>query len=324
MATSGIMSALSSSVLGGGQGIDVTSTVNQMITAMRAPERQWQSQQQDLQYQISALDQTNSQLTALSTTVDALNDPSSAITARSVNSSQPAIVGASAANGTAPSSHIVVVSNLATTGSYYSDPVASASTALATGTFTVQVGNGQAATITIDNSNNTLTLLAASINGQNLGITASVVNDANGARLALVSDSSGAAGDLTVSNVASGLNFTKGVTGVNASLTVDGVPISSASNQVTGAVAGLSLNLQGAAPGTEVQVSVGPDAARVSQAVSDFVSAYNSVISNLNSQFAYYPGTKTAGVLAGDGSARLVQSQLLSAMSYSAAGTNAF
>lgn len=324
MATSGIMSALSSAVLGGGQGIDVTSAVHQMITAIRTPEVGWQAQQQGLQYEISTLNQLNSQISTLSDSVNALNDPAAVITARSATSSQPDILSASAANGAAPASHIVVVNNLATTSSYYSDPVATASTALAIGTFTIQVGNGQAATVTIDNTNNTLTQLAASINGQNLGVTANVVTDASGARLALVSNTGGASGDLTISNVANGLNFTKGVTGTNASLTVDGVPISSSSNQVTGAVSGLTLNLLGAAPGTQIQVSVSPDAARVTQAVTDFVSAYNAVITNLNSQFAYNSATKSAGLLAGDSSARMVQSQLLSAISYSATGSAAY
>ena len=42
--------------------------------------------------------------------------------------------------------------------------------------------------------------------------------------------------------------FTQATAGANASLTVDGVPISSASNTVTGAISGVTLTLLGAAP----------------------------------------------------------------------------
>ena len=46
-----------------------------------------------------------------------------------------------------------------------------------------------------------------------------------------------------------GFGFTQSATGANASLTVDGINISSASNTVTGAVSGLTFNLLSADPG---------------------------------------------------------------------------
>ena len=121
------------------------------------------------------------------------------------------------------------------------------------------MGSGHANTVTIDNTNNTLDGLAAAITSLNIGVTASVINDASGARLAIVSNTSGAANDLTIANVSSGLTFTKGATGTNASLTVDGVPISSATNSISNTVAGLTLNLAGADPNTQVQIAVAPD-----------------------------------------------------------------
>jgi len=324
MSSSAILTALNSSNTGMGTGIDVTSAVNSMITALRAPEQQWQAQQQTLQGQITSLNQLNSEISALSNAVDALNDPAGATVSRSVSSSQTGIVTGSAANAAATGNHVVVVNSLATTGSYYSDSVASSSTTLAAGSFTIQVGSGQAATITIDSSNNTLDQLAATINGANLGVTANVVNDANGARLAIVSNSSGSAGDLTITSVANGLGFTKGSTGANASLTVDGVPISSATNTVSGVLNGVTLNLVSASPGTEVQIGVAANATQVTQAVNDFVNAYNTVVQDLNAQFAYNSATGTAGALSGDSAARLVQSQLLGDINFQVTGTNGF
>lgn len=324
MSSSAILTALSSSNTGMGSGIDVASTVASMIAALRAPEIQWQRQQVGLQYQINALNQLNTEVSNLSTAIDALNDAGGAIGARSVTSSQSGIVTGSAANSAATGSHIVVVNNLASTASYYSDVVASSSTPLTTGDFTIQVGNGQATTITIDSSNNTLDGLAATINQKNLGVTASVVNDASGARLAIVSNSSGLASDLTISSVVNGLGFTKGASGLNASLTIDGIPVSSASNTVSGAVTGLTLNLLSSAPGTQVQIGISADTARVTQAIKDFVSSYNTLIQDLNAQFTYNSGTKSAGPLAGDSAARLVQNQLLGDISHSTNGTNGF
>ncbi len=320
--SSSILNALSSSGLGTGQGIDVTATVNQLIANLRGPEQVWQTQQQILQGQASALTQLNTEVTALSNAIDSLNDPAGDLSARAVSSSQPTIATATASNSTPVGSHTVVVNNLASSASYYSGAVANSTTPLAAGTFTIQVGSQPATTITIDSTNNTMDGLAAAITNANLGVTASVVNDSNGARLAIVSNTSGAASDLTVNNVSSGLTFTKGATGTDASLTVDGVPISSATNSISDTVAGLTLNLVGAAPNTQVQIAVSPDTTKVTQAVTDFVTAYNTIIQDLSSQFTYNTSTNSAGPLSGDAGARMVQSELLAAATFTGTGNS--
>jgi flagellar hook-associated protein 2 len=320
--SSSILNALSSSGLGTGQGIDVTATVNQLITNLRGPEQVWQTQQQILKGQASALTQLNTEVSALSNAIDSLNDPAGDLSARAVSSSQPTIVTASASNSTPVGSHTVVVNNLASSASYYSDPVANSTTPLAAGTFTIQVGNQPATTITIDATNNTLDGLAAAITNANIGVSGSVVNDSNGARLAVVSNNSGAASDLTITNVSSGLAFTKGATGTDASLTIDGVPISSATNSISDTVAGLTLNLVGAAPGTQVQIAVSPDTDKVVQSVTDFVTAYNTIIQDLTSQFTYNTSTNSAGPLSGDAGARLVQGELLAAATFTGTGNS--
>ncbi len=112
--------------------------------------------------------------------------------------------------------------------------------------------------------------------------------------------------------------FTRAATGANASLTVDGVPISSATNTVTGVVNGVTLSLNGQAPGNEVVLTIGADTSTALQAVNAFVSAYNSLVANVNTQFAYDPTSQTTGPLSGDSTIRLLQSTLLAAPSYSA------
>ncbi len=297
-------------------GIDVNSTVAQLIDAERARERQWQSQQNALQTQAASLNVINNLVSTLTDKLNLLKDPVGAFTARTASSSQPNIVGASAAAGATPANHIVVVNNVATTGAWYSSSVAAGTTPLAAGSFDLKVGSGSTTTITVGSGVNTLNDLATSINNQNLGVTATVVNDANGARLALVSTNSGSAADFTISN-ATGLTFTRAVSGANASLTVDGIPINSASNTVTGVIAGVTFNLASAAPGTPVSVSVSNDSSQVSQAVSDFVTAYNAAITNVNSQFSFNQTTQTAGPLSGDSTIRLLQSSLLGIGGYS-------
>ena len=66
------------------------------------------------------------------------------------------------------------------------------------GTLTLAVGSGAAQTITIDSSDNTLSSLADAINSGNYGVTANVITTSGGERLSLVSNTSGAAGDIAV------------------------------------------------------------------------------------------------------------------------------
>ena len=217
---------------------------------------------------------------------------------------------------------MVVVNNLATTGSWYSTSAPSSSATLAAGSFNIQTSTGSA-TVTVGSGVNTLDQVASYINQQNIGVTASVVNDAQGSRLAIVSTGSGSANDFTVTN-GTGLTFTQAVKGANASLTVDGIPISSASNTVSGAVNGLTLNLLGAASQTEVALSVAADSSQVSQAISNFVSAYNTAIGDVNTQFTYNAANKSSGPLASDSTMTMLQNDLLSAASYQAGGSGAF
>jgi flagellar hook-associated protein 2 len=177
-------------------------------------------------------------------------------------------------------------------------------------------------TVTVNSGNNTLSGLAASINSQNAGVNASVIQDANGYRLALVSTATGAPGDLTVSGNTTGLSFTKAVTGTNASLVVDGIPISSATNTVSNVINGVTLNLGSPAPGTPVTVNVGPDSTQITGAINNLVSAYNTVIGEINSQFAVGSDGSGGGPLEADNTLRDVQSQLLGAISYSVTGNS--
>jgi flagellar hook-associated protein 2 len=186
----------------------------------------------------------------------------------------------------------------------------------------VKVGSNASTTVTIDSTNNTLSQLADTINNQNIGVSASVIQDSNGYRLALVSTASGAPGDATISGNTTGLSFTKAVTGTNASLVVDGIPISSASNTVSNVINGVTLSLGSASPSAPVTVNVNPDTTQATTAINNLVNAYNTVIGEINSQFNVASDGSGGGPLETDNSLRDVQAQLLGALSYSIPGNS--
>ena len=327
MSTSSTLNSVLSA-LGGTTGIDVTSAVDAILYADRAPERGWQAQQIALENQTSAINQLETEASSLSDSLSALQDTSGVLSSISATSSDTSLLTATAADGTTASNHTIIIQTLATSGAFYSDAVSSSSAGLSQGSFQLTVGSGSATTIQVT-AGETLTQVAAAINGQSLGVTANVVTDSNGARLAITSTNSGTAGDFTVTNDSS-LAFTRSSTGANATLTVDGVPITSSSNTVIGAIDGVTLNLLGVSPnqtastsgqgstgGTAISLTLAPDTSSITQAVTTFVSAYNTLISDLNSQVSYNSATSTAGVLQSDSSAQGLQSALLAASNYS-------
>ena len=311
---SSLLSALGSS----SSGINVASAVASAMQAMSLPELEWEQEQVTLQSNTAGINGIQTDVGTLQTALQAMADPAGAIASMTATSSDSSLVTATAAPGTPTGSHVVVVKNVATTSSWYSDAVATSSTALPTGSFTLQVGTGTPTTIAIGGDTDTLDDLASSINTQNLGVTASVINDSTGSRLAIVSNSSGTANGITIS-AASGLTFTQASAGTDASLTVDGIPIDSASNTISGAIPGLTLNLVGAAPAEQVNVNVAPDSDQATKAITAFVTAYNTAVGDVNTQFTVNANNQE-GPLAGDSTVQMLQSTLLSIAGYSGGG----
>ena len=305
-----------------GTGIDVSSTVSSLMQFERLPETQLQTQQTQFNSQAQALQTINTNLSSLQTSIQTLTNFNGQLNAQAATSSNTNLVTASADGTAAIGNHQVVINNLATTSSFYTNAVATSSTPLATGSFTIATGSNSPVNITVDSSNNTLAGLAQTINAANAGVTASIVTDSSGSRLALLSSTSGTAGQISIAGTGlSGVSFTQASAGKDASLTVDGIPIDSASNTVKDVLPGVTLNLQGANPNSTITVGVTPDVATATTAIQNFVNSYNTAIQSVNAQFAFTGASgSTAPPLLGDSALQSVQAQLYSAMSYSTTG----
>ncbi len=310
-------------------GLNVTSAVASAVYAARAPERLWQADQTTLSTQTNDLTSLNSAVSNLESDLNALNDPLGAMNSLSLSSSQSSIVTGTSTSGAVAGTHSITVTSLAQTASWYSDSVTSSSTALASGSFNIVAG-GTTTNITVGSGVNTLSQLAKAINNKGLGVTASVVSDSSGARLSVVSNTSGASGDFSISGITDKtdtttpfLGFTQALPGQDASLTVDGTPVTSSSNTVSGVLSGVTLNLVSAAKNTPVSITISSNTSAVGSAIQSFVTDYNSIMSGLNSQFAYNTASGTQGDLAGDSTVRSLQQQMLSAITYAASGGGA-
>ncbi|MGP0020478.1 MAG: flagellar filament capping protein FliD [Candidatus Sulfotelmatobacter sp.] len=325
--------SLSPATLLNGQGIDVSSLVSQILSQSSGQLTEWQGEQTTLQSQASDLTTINGDLTNLATAVTALADPLGALTAQSATSSDTSVLTATADTTAVSGTHTIAVTNLATSGAVYTNDFAGGANATilpsgaTSGEIDLQIGGstGTRTAITITpGSNDTLTTLASYINSQNLGVNASVVTDANGSRLALVSQSTGSAGALAITANNTSLSFNTATGGANAQLTIDGIPYASASNTITGAIPGVTLNLANASSGNPVQLTVGPDAAQATTAINNFVSAYNQVISDINQEVTYNTATNSQGPLGSDSAVAQLQSSLLNDAAFSVSGNDGY
>jgi flagellar hook-associated protein 2 len=287
-----------------GAGFDVTSTVNQIVTNLQSVEVPWKSRVTAMQAQDTALSSLGTQLSTLTTDLQNLTDFSGVLAGKQGSSSdtnllQLTTAGTSAVAGT----HTIEVDRLAQTSTAATDAV-TATDALVGG-ITFKVGNGAWQTVNVGDSSTPATLagLAAAINSADAGVLANVLTDANGTvRLSLVSKTNGSAGQLTIADstnnpsspttladsttpdMNAGLGLKTIQSGVDASMLVDGVQLTSASNTVSNAIPGVTFQLLSANPVEQVQVVITNDISTVSAAVSKFVSDYNTVMKAINTQ----------------------------------------
>ena len=329
-----------------GQGFDVTSTVNQIVTNLQAVETPWKNQLTALQNKDTALSSLGTQLSTLTTDMQALTDFNGTMAYKTGSSSNTDVLNLSSASASAVAgTHTVVVENLAQVSTAATDAIKATDTL--TGGITFKIGDGKWQTVKVGDSSTDKTLsgLAAAINSADAGVTANVLTNADGtARLSLVSRTDGTAGQITIANSTNntdspttladsttadknaGLGLAVIQDGIDATMKVDGVTVTSASNTVTDAIPGVTFQLLSTgttnADGSpaSVQVVIDNDTSSIESAISKFVNDYNALMKALNTQ----EGKDSSGnpePLYGTGVLAQVQEGLLTAIS-SSFGTN--
>jgi flagellar hook-associated protein 2 len=315
-----------------GQGFDVSTTVSAIVANLQAVETPWKNQLTSLQSQDTALTSIGTDLSSLSTALSSLYSFDGVLSEKEGSSSDNSVLTLTNATSAAVAgSHTLVVGQLAQAYSYANTAGAIGANDTLSGSLTI---NGQTITIsdgTVKNSdgstipqNNTLATLATYINDGNYGVQANAVTNAQGkSQLALVSSTSGAAGSVTIdgsqltdsTSKVTGFTFGQVQKGQDAQFSVDGISTTSPTNTVTTAISGVTMQLLDAAPGESVQVEITNNNSDVETAVSNFVSAYNKVVGDLNTQ----EGNDSSGnaePLFGNATVAMLQEQLQQALNF--------
>lgn len=290
------------------------------------------------------VDATNDTLQGLAA---AINGANAGVTATVVNDgrSHPYRLLLTA-NTTGTANAVSLTNNLAASGGGAVRPVFNAnaigSAVAAPGnTGTAAATSGGAFTGTTNNTY-TLTVTGGGTVGTTNGITLSYA-DSTGAHTGTVTINSGDLNALKAvaegvqvafgaGTLAVGDKFTIDTTvptvqqAADASVTLGSGPgaltVTNPGNALNNVINGVTLNLAGADPTKAVQVTVANDTGAAKQAVQNFVTAYNGVISTIANDISYDPGTKKAGVLLGDPSIVGIEDQLRGLATSPVAGAN--
>jgi flagellar hook-associated protein 2 len=333
--------------LGVGSNLELSTLLDKLATAERAPLDALEKQHGAYQTRLSAYGTVKSMLTAFQATAKALmnKDTFGAVKASvgngdvlSVTTGANAVPGDLSVNVT----RLAQVQSLAGNGFAKQDvQIGSGTLSFEFGTttgwdeasgtyinpaFTANAATGTAPnprTVTIDPGKGSLQDIRDAINKAGIGVKASIINDGSATpyRLILTSEKTGETMSMRVTGSSPELQGLAGydpttpganamketLRATNAALTVNGIAITSTSNTVVDAAQGVTMTLK--KTGT-TSMSLTQDSESIKNAVQAMVTAYNNIQSTVKSLSQFDTKAKTKGALNGDSSIRGIQSTL--------------
>ena len=325
-----------------GSGLDITAIVSELTSAFGAGQQdQLTNQETALDSQVSAFGTFTSSLDALQTALAAVDDTST-LAGFDATVGDTSIASATASSTAVAGTYTLAVQNLASAATLTSAPVTNSTTTIGTGNLTISVG-GTSASIAITSSDNTLAGIAAAINGasDNPGVSASIITSTDGSRLVLSGTATGASNAITVTESGGdgGLSalaydptdtsltstMTQTTAAADANFTINGYAATSATNSVSGAISGVTINLLAASASststasgsstatttyTPTTLTIAPDTTTATTSINNFVSALNSTLSTIATLTDYDASTETAGALQGNATLQSFGNQL--------------
>ena len=324
-----------------GSGLDINGIIGQLMAVERRPLFALDAKEARHQTQLTAFGTIKGALSSFQSSITSLAK-SANYNVNQASFSDTSLATVSADTSAVSGSYSVEIQALAQSQKLKSANFASQDTTVGSGTLTIEFGTYDAGTftanpekvaqsITITPGEATLKGVRDAINDADAGVSASIVNDGSGDRLVIASDDTGLSNALKITAVDddgnhtdnAGLsqliydastggisNLSETVAAGNAELVIDGIAISKASNTITDALEGVTLNLLKAEVGQTTTLSVSKDTASIVKNFSDFVDAYNELNETLTNVSQYNAETQQASILTGDFTVRLLQGQV--------------
>jgi flagellar hook-associated protein 2 len=299
----------------GGSGLDTESLVSALVNVERQGQTAMQGKLAATNSSISNLSGVSSLLAKLKSASDAL-DTAAEVGSYKASSGNAAIVAS--ANGLAtPGKYSITVEKLAKEQRTYSNAMSSVGTALnQAGTLRLGVGTGDPKDINIATTD-TIDDVIGKINSAGLRVSASSFYDGSSYRIQLRGMDTGEANALSITELGTSFGFDVAENTVqkaqDAKLQLDGFAIKSATNQVTGAIRGVTLALT-AESATPVTVAVDNDPDSLKTKLNTLVDAYNQVVGKVKELAGSGNAKAKDPGLAGDFTLRSIAQRLSGAL----------
>lgn len=310
-----------------GSGIDIKTIVPDLVAAERQPALNSLARKEaSLQTELSAVGILKGALSDFQSKLSGLKDAST-FNNRSASSSDSAIAGFTADNDAAAGSYSLEITSLATAQKLVAH---SGYTADSEGTIKFDNAGGESFTVTLDSSNNsTIEEVRDAINNaaDNIGITATILVVNNEKRLVFNTDDTGDDAALTISttttsgdlsnydySIAAPANYDEATAAADAVFSVDGQPMTSATNSITDIIPDATITLKDSNAGEPITLSISENSSAIKNQISTLVDGYNELITLINKQTSYNSETNAAGALLGDSLVNSLQSQIRNAL----------
>jgi len=298
-----------------GSGMDTEGIVTALVGVERQGQTALQSKLTANNSSVSNLSSVSSLLSKLKAASDAL-DTTAEVGSYKASSSNTAIVASSSGLAT-PGKYSITVEKLAKEQRTYSNTIASVGTALGqAGTLKLGVGAGTTTDIAII-ATDTLDDVIGKINASGQKVTASSFYDGTAYRIQLRGQESGAANTLAITETGTTFGFTVPANTVQAAqdaqIKLDGFTIKSATNQVTGAIRGVTLALT-AETTDAVTIGIENDPDGLKTKLNALVDSYNAVISKVKELAGNGTAKAKDSNLAGDSMLRSITGRISSAL----------
>lgn len=304
-------------------GLDINNLVSQLVAAEAAPLQQRITRHEvAVTTKISALGSLKGALSAFKSALEPLKNVE-VFQARKATSADTDYFTVTASSKATAGRYDVEVVQLAKAHQLGSAPFEDgAAAAVGHGTLTISVGD-ESFEVVIDEENATLVDIRNAINSatDNKGVSATLLNTAEGTRLILTSKKTGA--DHAIQVTATGgdgglaqLN-PEGLTSLmqlepaqNAMIRIAEFPIESNTNVFEDVIDGVTITAKKSSEGEEIGLDVAFDSAGVQARIQKFVTEYNNLQAQLAKLGGYSAETKTGGPMLGDALLRGVESEL--------------
>lgn len=302
--------------LGVGSGLELGKLVDNLVQIERqSAEGPLNRRQAKAELTLSAVGSLRSSVASLISAVSALKNSE---VGRTVESSFPEAVSATATNTAEFGNYLINVSQVAVAQSLATDssnPFADADASLGQGTLTVATGGGSI-DIELSEGQDSLRHVRDAINASNLGIQAALLQDGEQYHLLLTSGQTGADGEMTLSvsgtvdtRLASA-NMDISTAAQDALYSVNGLSLSSSSNTIAGVLPDITFELKAETAGESVALSVKSDTQGLGEKLQAVVAAYNALATNMSALGGASRDGSQAGPLVGDASLRALQRQI--------------